>query len=71
MTGNLNEESLAQAMLKIKKHAEPLKPFLHPTYMLVPRATVQKVADEKGITFEEAKAHLYDIAEKLKDAPHE
>jgi pyridoxine 5'-phosphate synthase PdxJ len=71
MTDDLNEESLTQAMLKLKMHTEPLKPLLHPTYMLVPRATVQEVADEKGITFEEAKAYLHDIAEKLKDAIHD
>jgi predicted ATPase len=66
MTDDLNEDSLTQAMLKIKKHTEPLKSFLRSTYMLVPAATVQQVADEKGITFDEAKAHLHEIAEKLK-----
>jgi hypothetical protein len=66
MADDLNEDSLTQAIIKIKEHTEPLKFFLRPTYMLVPTATVQQVADEKGITFEEAKAHLHEIAEKLK-----
>lgn len=57
---DLNEQSMADMAEQITKLLDAVgeRIMMQPTEMIVPAATVQQVADERGITVEEAKEYL-------------
>ena len=61
----LNEQSLEEMLIEIKKISKGKRIKLKPTQMFVPFATVQQVAELRGITIEEAQQYLRDVAERL------
>lgn len=62
---DLSEQSLEEVLIEIKRISKSKRIKLKPTQMFVPFATVQQVADLRGITIEEAQQYLRDVAERL------
>lgn len=64
---DLNEQSMADMVDKINALLNDVagRIRLKPTEMIVPIATVQKVADEQGVTVEVAKEYLREMARQL------
>ena len=64
---DLNEKSMADMVEQISRLLDAAggRMKLQPTEMIVPAATVQQVADEQGITVEEAKEYLREAVRQL------
>lgn len=64
---DLNEKSMADMVEQISRLLDAAggRMKLQPTEMIVPAATVQQVADERGITVEEAKEYLREVYYQL------
>lgn len=62
---DLNESTLTDALAKIKEMESGKRVKLRPTQMFAPFATVQQVAEIRGISIEEAQQYLRDVAGRL------
>lgn len=62
---NLNQQSLEEAMLEIKKIMgdRPIK--ARPTQVIVRPTDIQDIADRRGISFDEALADIKDMVRKM------
>ncbi|MFZ9627300.1 MAG: hypothetical protein ACO3AD_18735 [Burkholderiaceae bacterium] len=66
MTDNrLNESALEAVVIEIKKAIPKKRIKLSPKHVIVPHMTVVQVAEERGITVEEAREQIEDAMFKL------